>query len=620
MHRSEEAILVTTNQVDRALIQPESFMQLQRSGMRFIHMGVIQVRVQILHRQEEGTLLLIVFRDNRWQGDQAIFATMEVDLTQGSQLVYVVPDTMLTISDFYRNIQISILARGYEGWQNGEANILVTRGMVGRLSNTPNVGFAYEIQNVVDYLFTHGVRALPGRRYNTREVQGQNWIIHQSSINIPMQPTEVNTRNLPDGRVSIHFDSYQTTITANPPHYNQRDEEILSDEDEVQHQVIAVLLQDPDVLQVRRISSTALLPQRKTEGSAGYDLTINREQFVPKRDKSLLTTGVCIQIPKGTYARIAPRSSAALRGLIIMGGNLQKEESKGLAPPPRVCTEEESHPECPGCAYCHDGEETAKPYEFYVTPSPGYIDDREYIEYLPSCHQTTTEPTSKDKQTFDESLEEYQQFCQESDWLYRRAMVSEDDPMEIAISSTRQTLRRSRDYRQELQQQLDALTPSSSTNHYGMTITSDTDDDYIGYLQYLALQDSSPSTEEFTNPFAEGGGKMHIIAGGTEDTIAGGTKDTTMEEEEWITDYPKLKTLTEQIYSTEVVSRYRPPMDTTMNLIGYPPTNRAKTEPVSIVPPIEPGKGKHFKSRDTSEWWNLPSAHQQTGAILTLPT
>ncbi|XP_042384145.1 cyclic nucleotide-gated ion channel 1-like isoform X1 [Zingiber officinale] len=250
---------------------------------------------------------------------------MEVDLTQGSQLVYVVPDTMLTISDFYRNIQISILVRGYEGWQNDEANILVTRGMVGRLSNTLNVGFAYEIQNVVDYLITHGVRALPGRRYNTREVQGQNWIIHQSGINIPMQPTEVNTRNLLDGRVSIHFDNYQAAITANPPHYNQRDEEIPSDEEEVQHQVIAVLLQDPEVLQVRRISSTAIVPQRKTEGSAGYDLAINREQFVPKKDKSLLTTGICIQIPKGTYARIAPRSSAALRGLIIMRGVIDED-------------------------------------------------------------------------------------------------------------------------------------------------------------------------------------------------------------------------------------------------------------------------------------------------------
>ncbi|KAG6529115.1 hypothetical protein ZIOFF_011309 [Zingiber officinale] len=192
IHISEEAMLVTENQIDRAFIQQESYIQLQRSGMRFLHMGVIQVRIQILHRQEEGTMALVVFRDNRWQGDQAIFTTMEIDLTHGSQLVYVIPDTMLTVSDFYRNIQVSILTRGYEGWRNGEANLLITRGLVGRLSNTPNVGFAYEVQNVVDYLVSHGVRALPERNYSTRDILGHNWIIRQSTVNIPMQPTEMH--------------------------------------------------------------------------------------------------------------------------------------------------------------------------------------------------------------------------------------------------------------------------------------------------------------------------------------------------------------------------------------------------------------------------------------------
>ncbi|KAG6499417.1 hypothetical protein ZIOFF_039203 [Zingiber officinale] len=118
--------------------------------------------------------------------------------------------------------------------------------MVGRLSNTPNVGFAYEIQNVVDYLITHGVRALPGRRYNTRELLGKNWIINQSSINIPMQPMEVSTRNLQDGRISIQFDNYQAAIEASQPYYNQQDEEIPSDEEEVHHQIIAVLLKNPE--------------------------------------------------------------------------------------------------------------------------------------------------------------------------------------------------------------------------------------------------------------------------------------------------------------------------------------------------------------------------------------
>ncbi|KAG6479626.1 hypothetical protein ZIOFF_063094 [Zingiber officinale] len=71
---------------------------------------------------------------------------MEVDLTHGSQMIYVIPEITMTIGDFYQNIQISVLTRGYEAWQNSEANLLITIGLVGRLSDTPNVGFAYEIQ------------------------------------------------------------------------------------------------------------------------------------------------------------------------------------------------------------------------------------------------------------------------------------------------------------------------------------------------------------------------------------------------------------------------------------------------------------------------------------------
>ncbi|KAG6526835.1 hypothetical protein ZIOFF_016838 [Zingiber officinale] len=328
MHRSEEAMLVTNNQVDRAFVQPESFIQLQRSGMRFLHMGVIQVRIQILHRQEEGTLALIIFRDNRWQGDQSIFTTMEVDLTHGSQLVYVIPETMLTISDFYQNIQVSILTRGYENWRNGEANLLITRGLVGRLSNTPNVGFAYNIQNVVDYLTSHGVRALLGPRYNTRDIQGHNWVIRQSMVRVPMQPTEVNTRNLLDGSISLQFDTYQPATTSSPVRYNSKDEEILSDEEEITNHTIAVLVEDTietEELLVQRLTPTALLPQRKSQGAAGYDIAVDQEYNLIAQKQMSLTTGICIQVPKGTYARIASRSSYALQGIIIMGGVIDSD-------------------------------------------------------------------------------------------------------------------------------------------------------------------------------------------------------------------------------------------------------------------------------------------------------
>ncbi|KAG6534532.1 hypothetical protein ZIOFF_008435 [Zingiber officinale] len=73
-------------------------------------------------------------------------------------------------------------------------------------------------------------------------------------------------------------------------------------------------------LLVKRISSLAVLPQRRTEGSAGYDLAISYPQEIAARSRSMMATSICIQVPKGTYARIAPRSSAAMRGLMIMGG------------------------------------------------------------------------------------------------------------------------------------------------------------------------------------------------------------------------------------------------------------------------------------------------------------
>lgn len=223
-------------------IQGESFNQLQRSRMQYIHLGILLVRIQTLHRQEEGTMALIVFRDNRWAGDQAILATMEVDLTQGSQMVYIILDIMLTIGDFYRNIQVSILTRGYEQWSNGEANLLITRSLIGRLSNTPNVGFSYEIQGVIDYLISHGVRALPGKRYSTTDLQGLNWVIRPTQVHIPMQPSEVNSRNLLNGRISLSFTNYTTTASTRPSHSPQKDDEIQSDEEEIRH-TIAVLTQ-----------------------------------------------------------------------------------------------------------------------------------------------------------------------------------------------------------------------------------------------------------------------------------------------------------------------------------------------------------------------------------------
>ncbi|KAG6507159.1 hypothetical protein ZIOFF_032500 [Zingiber officinale] len=76
--------------------------------------------------------------------------------------------------------------------------------MIARLSNTPNVAFAYKVSGVVDYLTSHGVNALPGRRYSTSQLQGMNWVIRPTQINFPMQSSEIATRSSIASKLGIH--------------------------------------------------------------------------------------------------------------------------------------------------------------------------------------------------------------------------------------------------------------------------------------------------------------------------------------------------------------------------------------------------------------------------------
>nr|WIA47478.1 P3a, polyprotein [Andraeanum bacilliform virus] len=243
IHRSEEQMsIIGTDQQNRLFIQPDSVHILQRSGIQFIHLGILQVRLQILHRTFEGTMALVIFRDTRWTDDHSIIAAMEVDLSTGNQLIYVIPDIIMTIGDFARHIQISILTRGYDNWSGGEANLLVTRGMTARLSNTPNTGFAYQINHVAEFLVSRGVRAIPGQQYDTRRFQNTLWNIRPSSIQIPEQPTSMVSHNLLDNSISLQFGGYQATRSARPSSYSAHDEEIEADSDS--DHILAILEED----------------------------------------------------------------------------------------------------------------------------------------------------------------------------------------------------------------------------------------------------------------------------------------------------------------------------------------------------------------------------------------
>ncbi|KAG6474445.1 hypothetical protein ZIOFF_068380 [Zingiber officinale] len=196
-------------------------------------------------------------------------------MTTRTQEVPATPLVEDQIREYRHNQRRLYNLQGYETWQNGEANFLVTRGLIGRLSNTPNVAFAYEVNGVVDYLTSHGVIALPGQRYTTRQLQGINWVVRPTNTSIPLQPREVSSNNLIDGRLSIILSNYQATPSTHEAIYNRNDDEVPSDEEELRLHTIAVLIEERGLL-VKRLYPLVALPRMATVGAAGYDLPINR--------------------------------------------------------------------------------------------------------------------------------------------------------------------------------------------------------------------------------------------------------------------------------------------------------------------------------------------------------
>jgi len=66
-------------------------------------------------------------------------------------------------------------------------------------------------------------------------------------------------------------------------------------------------------LLVQLMSPEAQIPKRATEGAIGYDLYTTETVTLPPATCALITTGLAIQLPEGTYGRIAPRSGLAVK-------------------------------------------------------------------------------------------------------------------------------------------------------------------------------------------------------------------------------------------------------------------------------------------------------------------
>lgn len=74
------------------------------------------------------------------------------------------------------------------------------------------------------------------------------------------------------------------------------------------------------------LADNAKTPMRASAGAAGYDLYSIEDMVIPAGKRTLVRTGIVIEIPhSGLYARIAPRSGLSLKGIDVGAGVIDSD-------------------------------------------------------------------------------------------------------------------------------------------------------------------------------------------------------------------------------------------------------------------------------------------------------
>lgn len=73
-------------------------------------------------------------------------------------------------------------------------------------------------------------------------------------------------------------------------------------------------------------SKFSICPVKGTPDAAGYDLFSIEEGEIYPQERKMIDTGIQMEIPKGYYGRIAPRSGLALKnGIDVMAGVIDSD-------------------------------------------------------------------------------------------------------------------------------------------------------------------------------------------------------------------------------------------------------------------------------------------------------
>ncbi|WBR61445.1 dUTPase [Drosophila suzukii associated hytrosavirus 1] len=78
-----------------------------------------------------------------------------------------------------------------------------------------------------------------------------------------------------------------------------------------------------------KASDKARVPTRGSKVSAGFDLYSAYDVVIPARRHAQIGTDIKVQLPPGTYGKIAPRSGLALNNGVDIGAGVIDEDFRG---------------------------------------------------------------------------------------------------------------------------------------------------------------------------------------------------------------------------------------------------------------------------------------------------
>lgn len=82
-------------------------------------------------------------------------------------------------------------------------------------------------------------------------------------------------------------------------------------------------------MNVYLLDKNARVPTRGSAEAAGYDLCAVHDGVIDPGARLLVGTGIAIEIPSGTYGRIAPRSGLALNYGVHIGAGVVDRDYRG---------------------------------------------------------------------------------------------------------------------------------------------------------------------------------------------------------------------------------------------------------------------------------------------------